>query len=308
MDWRKKRILVTGGTGMVGHALCKVLGEENCKNIMLVGSKCDLRNKNKTNALFTSYKPDYVFHLAAKVYGIGGNAKFKAECLSDNVLINTNVIDASTKFGVKKIVAMGSGCVYPELSNVKYLKEERIWIGPPHKSEDSYAHAKRLMLAHLEASRSQYGMKYAFAISGNLYGEYDNFDVKYGHVIPSLIKKFYDASLHKAKVKAWGTGVAKRDFSYSQDTARALVCLMDKGEGAINIGSGFIHPIKDIVDILCEITGREVEWQKEKPNGQLERYYDLSKLKSLGFKANVPLHAGLKKVYDWYKAQKGAGL
>lgn len=306
MDWRKKRILITGGTGMVGHALCKQLCEEDCRNMVLVGSKeYDLRDKSRVDNLFFITQPDYVFHLAGKVYGIGGNAKFKATSLSDNILINTNLIDIANKHKVKKIVAMGSGCVYPELPDVKFLKEDQIWLGPPHESEDSYAHAKRLMLAHLEASRKQYGTKYAFAISGNLYGEWDKFDTEYGHVIPSLIKKFYDAKKKGELVSVWGTGVAVRDFSYSLDTARALVCLMDKGEGAVNIGSGFIHSIKDIVDILRELTGREVVWQKEKPNGQLERYYDLSKLKNLGFEAKVPLQTGLEKVYEWYQIQKG---
>jgi GDP-L-fucose synthase len=306
MDWRKKRILITGGTGMVGHALCKQLCEEDCRNMVLVGSKeYDLRDKSRVDNLFFITQPDYVFHLAGKVYGIGGNAKFKATSLSDNILINTNLIDIANKHKVKKIVAMGSGCVYPELPDVKFLKEDQIWLGPPHESEDSYAHAKRLMLAHLEASRKQYGTKYAFAISGNLYGEWDKFDTEYGHVIPSLIKKFYDAKKKGELVSVWGTGVAVRDFSYSLDTARALVCLMDKGEGAVNIGSGFIHSIKDIVDILRELTGCEVVWQKEKPNGQLERYYDLSKLKNLGFEAKVPLQTGLEKVYEWYQIQKG---
>lgn len=301
MSWRKERILITGATGMVGHALHKELLRQGCDNISAIGSAhSDLKELVNVKNLFRIVRPKYVFHLAAKVYGIGGNALHKADVLFDNVMINTNVIEASRLYGVEKIVAMGSGCVYPEINNGKDLREDQIWLGEPHSSENSYAHAKRLMLAQLQANKEQYDMDYAFAISGNLYGEYDKFEGDNGHIIPALISKFYHAKINMMKVIIWGSGIAIRDFSYSADTARALTLLMDKAIGPINTGSGFIHPIKDIVDILQDITGVSILWDGSKPDGQLERYYNLDKLKSLGFEPQVDLNTGLRKVYSWY--------
>ncbi|MFA5394434.1 MAG: NAD-dependent epimerase/dehydratase family protein [Methanogenium sp.] len=299
--WYDKEILITGGKGMVGHALCRLLEHLQCGKVTAVGSKdCDLRDFGQTKKLFERVRPKYVFHLAGKVYGLGGNALHKADVLFDNVMINTNSIECSRRFGVKKMVVMGSGCVYPEGEKGKGLTEDQIWLGEPHGSEDSYAHAKRLALAQLIANKNQYGMDYAYAISGNLYGEFDKFDVEKGHVIPSLIAKFCTAKTLNKPVIVWGTGIAVRDFSYSGDTARALVYLMNQGDGPINIGSGFLHPIKDIVDILSVYTQTDVIWDSSKPDGQLERYYDLSKLHSLGFLPTTDLKEGLKKTLLWY--------
>lgn len=301
MDWRNKNILITGGTGMLGHALINELRKENCTNLSIIGSRdFDLRDSDTVDKLFRFVRPQYVFHLAAKVYGLGGNAFHKSEVLYDNVMINTNVIEACRRYEVTKIVAMGSGCVYPELAKGCTLREDQIWSGPPHPSEDSYAHAKRLMLAQLIANKEQYGLNFSYAVSGNLYGEHDKFTRDTGHVIPSLIYKFYQASQQNTPVIAWGTGAAIRDFTHSSDAARALILLMDQHSGVINLGSGFIHSIKNIVDCLQEITGVQVGWDINKSDGQLERYYDLGQLKSLGFEAKMTLKEGLDKVYNWY--------
>lgn len=299
------RFLITGGTGLVGRALTGVLARKGFKNVAAIGSRdCDLRDGNEVGRLFSRLKPDYVFHLAARVHGIGGNAKYKSDILYDNVLINTNVVEHARRSAVKKIVAMGSGCVYPELKGQKELFEDQIWNGPPHTSEDSYAHAKRLMLAQLLAAKEQYGMASAFAISGNLYGPYDNFNVEEGHVIPSLVAKFFDAKQKGQPVRVWGSGVAIRDFSYCDDAAEALFELLLKLEGPVNLGSGFLHPISDIVSALQDICGKEVrvEWDSSKPDGQLVRYYNLDKLKSTGFAPKVTLAEGIRRTYDWYAA------
>lgn len=299
--WKNKRILITGGTGMVGRALSKKLYQIGCKNISAVGSKeCDLRVPHKTLHMFEILQPEYIFHLAAKVYGIGGNEKYKGDILYDNVMINTNVIDSAKRVKVNKIVAMGSGCVYPEINDGRNLKEHQIWMGAPHYSEEAYAHAKRLMLAQLMAYRDQYGMDYVYAISGNLYGKYDKFDIDYGHIIPSLIAKFHTAKKNKTSAVVWGTGSAIRDFMYGDDAAEALIALMDYGQGAVNIGSGNIVSISEIVYLLERITGLTAEWDINKTDGQLERYYDLQKLLSYGFKAKTLLSEGIEKVYNWY--------
>lgn len=299
------RILVTGGTGLVGHALIRTLADQGFNNVIAVGScDYDLRAGGTVARMIAETSPEYVFHLAARVHGIGGNKKYKSDILYENVMINTNVIEQSRRGGVKKIVAMGSGCVYPELRGQEELFEEQIWIGPPHPSEDSYAHSKRLMLAQLDAARDQYGLSSAFAISGNLYGPHDNFDAEDGHVTPSLVAKFFEAKNTGKPVRVWGSGVAIRDFSYCDDAARALVEIMYKLEGPVNLGSGFRHPIRDIVAALQSICGDsvKVEWDATKPDGQLERYYNLNKLESTGFKAEISLVEGVRCTYKWYAA------
>ncbi len=295
------RILVTGGTGLVGMALSRSLADEGYKNVVSIGSRdCDLRDSRATEKLFSETRPDYLFHLAARVHGIGGNTKYKSDVLYENVMINTNVIEFARRCGVKKIVAMGSGCVYPELKGQQELFEAQIWTGPPHSSEDSYAHAKRLMLAQLNAAKEQYGLSSAFVISGNLYGPHDNFNVEDGHVIPSLVAKFHAAKEKGEAVKVWGTGAAIRDFTYSEDTASALIAILKYLEGPVNMGSGQRHPIRDIVSILSELTGVEVEWDTGKPDGQLVRYYNLDLLAETGFVAKYSLVEGVKNTYEWY--------
>ncbi|MFT3719040.1 NAD-dependent epimerase/dehydratase family protein [Pseudorhodoferax sp.] len=296
------KFLVTGGTGLVGRALVDELRSQGFSEVVSVGSRdCDLRDSGAVEGLIREVRPDYVFHMAARVHGLGGNAKYKSDVLVDNVLINTNVVEHARKSGVKKIVAMGSGCVYPELKGHQELFESQIWVGPPHPSEDSYAHAKRLMLAQLDAAGHQYGLRSAFVISGNLYGPHDNFNVEDGHVTPSLIAKFFDAKRCGRPVKVWGTGAAIRDFSFSEDVARALIAILFNFEGPINMGSGMRHPIRDIVSILQEITGVDVEWDSSKPDGQLIRYYNLDRLGETGFKAQVSLAEGVRRTYEWYE-------
>ncbi len=295
------KILVTGDTGLVGRALVSELYRQGLRNTVSVGSRdCDLRDARAVQDLIDRERPDYVFHMAARVHGLGGNMLYKSDILVDNVLINTNVVEQSRRCGVKKIVAMGSGCVYPELKGQEELYEEQVWSGPPHPSEDSYAHSKRLMLAQLDAARNQYGLSSAFVISGNLYGPHDNFNVEEGHVTPSLVAKFYEAKLKGAPVKVWGTGAAIRDFTYSSDVAHALLAILRNLEGPVNMGSGLRHPIRDIVNILHSLTGVPVEWDSTKPDGQLVRYYNLDWLRSTGFKAEITLEEGVSSTYDWY--------
>lgn len=297
---KNSTIMITGGTGLVGRALTSALQKEGFENILSIGSKdCDLRDSAAVAAYMKNVKPDYVFHMAARVHGLGGNTLYKSDVLVENVLINTNVIEHARKNGVKKIVAMGSGCVYPQLTDEE-LFEDQMWDGPPHPSEDSYAHSKRLMMAQLSAAKEQYGLSSVFAISGNLYGPGDNFNVEEGHVTPSLISKFHKAKKDGTSVSVWGSGVAIRDFSHCDDTAYALIALFYNLEGAVNLGSGMRHPIGDIVKTLQKITGVDVEWDASKPDGQLVRFYNLDRLMSTGFTPKVSLDEGVKRTYDWY--------
>lgn len=296
------KILITGGTGLVGSALGSRLTKAGFLNVASLGSRdCNLLNASGVEELFAELKPDYVFHMAARVHGLGGNAKYKSDVLVENTIMNINVIEASRKNDVKKIVAMGSGCVYPDLRNTEELFEEYVFDGSPHPSEDSYGHSKRLMLSHLEAARTQYGLNSAFVISGNMYGPGDSFNIEDGHVIPSLISKFFQARESGASVKVWGSGVAIRDFTHADDMARALEIILTSAEGHINAGSGYRHAIRDIVEILQGLTGVEVEWQTDKPDGQLVRYYNLDKLQGLGFKPEIQLSEGVPATFEWFE-------
>jgi GDP-L-fucose synthase len=302
------RILVTGGTGLVGTALVEVLRQAGFRNVLALGSRdCNLLDWQATREFFLAHRPDHVFHLAARVYGIMGNMKNKGTSFLDNTWINTHTIEAARLAGARKIVAMGSGCVYPYPSPGLPLTEAMVWSGLPHASEDSYAHAKRAMLAQLIAYREQYELPYAFVISGNLYGPNDKFDPEFGHVTPSLIRKFHEAKIAGSEVVVWGHGTAQRDFMYSGDAARALLSIAQRVEGPVNMASGMVHAIRDIVDALATITGLtdKVVWDTGKPDGQDYRAYDLSRLFATGFQPGVPLAEGLRLTYQWYADQSG---
>lgn len=298
---KNDNILITGSSGLVGTALTQFLIKRGFSNIFPLNSKdCNLIDKDDVDKVFNTIKPDYVFHIAARTLGLGGNLKYQSDVLYENVMINTNVINSARNVGVKKIVAMGSGCVYPDLGDDE-LYEDQVWIGPPHASQASYGHSKRLMLADLEASQSQYGMDYAFAISGNIYGPNDTFNLNYGNVVPSLIYKFLIADRDDMPVNIWGTGRAIRDFSYSEDIAYALLLIMENLSGAINIASGFKHKISDIVDILSSIHENKIsiEYDSSKPDGQMSRYYNIDKLISTGFKPSFDLEKGITETHNW---------
>lgn len=297
------RIIVTGAKGLVGSAIVDHLKSNGYTNIIEIGrNDCDLTNATDTRDFFESHYPDYVFHAAARVYGIMGNMKNKALSFYDNIMINTNVVDSSQKAGVKKITVMGTGAVYPFPSPGLPLKESMIFLGEPHEAENSYAHAKRAMLAMLRAYEESYGLEWAYVVSCNLFGPRDKFDTEYGHVVPSLIKKFFDAKQRGEKVVVWGDGTAKRDFMYVKDTARVGLAIMKGINGAVNIGSGDIYRIRDIVEMIADISGMtdRVVWDSSKPNGQDYRAYDLSKIDSIGFKCQHTIRQGLEETWSWY--------
>jgi GDP-L-fucose synthase len=299
------RIVITGGTGLVGTALTTLLREQGYRNVVAASSAmCNLLDWQETRAFFLEQRPDYVVHLAARVYGIMGNMRNKGSSFLDNTLINTHTVEAARLAGVRKIVAMGSGCVYPYPSPGVPLTEDMVWSGAPHPSEDSYAHSKRAMLAQLVAYQEQYDLPYAFVISGNLYGPHDKFDPEFGHVTPSLVRKFHEARLSGSDVIVWGHGTARRDFTYSDDCARALLSIMQSVQGSVNLGSGSVHAIREVVDGLAAITGLtgRVVWDAGKPDGQDHRAYDLSRLFATGFRPQVSLEEGLRRTYEWYAA------
>lgn len=298
---KDSKILITGGGGMLGRALIKKLKEQGYTDIQAPRRwECNLVSAYNTFTLFSDSKPEYVFHLAASVHGIGGNAAYPADILSGNTRINENVVRCASYFKIEKIVAMGSGCIYPDFQHA--MREDEIFNGIPHTSEFAYAHAKRHMLAHLIAENAQTNLNYAYVISGNLYGPHDTFDPDIGHVIPSLIYKFHRAQKENTFVNAWGCGAAIRDFMYSEDAAEALIEIMLKVEGPVNMGSGSLSDIKGVVRRLSALhEDVEVVWNPDEPNGQAVRIYNLDRLNTTGFKARTSLAKGLEKTVNWYR-------
>lgn len=296
------KILITGAKGLVGGALLRELAKQGHTDVVPIGKEsCNLLVFEDVRKLFATHRPKYVFHAAAQVYGILGNMENMGKAFLNNVLINTNVIEVCREFEVKKIVALGTIAAYPHEFGQNPIKEEIIFNGRPHVSEQAYAQAKRAMLAQLEAYKISYGLDYAFAISTNLYGEGDRFHKEWAHVIPSLIQKFYEAKAARVPVRVWGDGGSTRDFLHASDAARALILIMHHLQGAVNVASGELTRIREVVGMLQKITGHDdVAWDVSKPMGQTLRQFDVSKLRGIGFSPRVEMRTGLADLYDWY--------
>lgn len=304
---RNETILVTGAAGLAGSAVVEHLRNAGFTHVVpLTRDDVDLRDVASTRLFFKSVRPSHVFHAAATVYGLGGNMSNQGKAFYDNTLINTSVIDAARLSGfVKKITVMGTNCVYPAPPVLPY-HVDNIFEGRPDKGEYGYGHAKRHMLAQLEAYQMAYGTEYCFIVSGNLYGPRDKFNPITGHVLPSLIAKFGEAKATNGEVSVWGDGSATRDFLYVKDLARIVHLLMDEDvpSGPINIGSGQSCSIRKIVEMLCRITGvsfDRVRWDATKPNGRPECYADLSHLRGLGFSPQYDISEGLRETWEWFR-------
>lgn len=293
-------IAVTGSTGLLGSAVVGGLAARGIEHVGVARSNADLSNFESTLAWFEKTRPEIVIHTAARVHGLMGNAKFPVDVFEENTTINTNVVRAGRLTGVKKFVVAGTVAAYPA-SVIMNINEDDFLNGEPHAGERAYAYSKRAMLAHLEACKAQNGIDFTYAVLTNLYGPRDRFDIEHGHVIPSLIAKFHAAAANGSKVDVWGTGRARRDFLYIEDAASALIRMTETGDGIINVASGESVPIAAIVEILSTISGVDkINWQTEKPEGQLERSYDVERLRALDFMPTWSLERGLAETYEWY--------
>ncbi len=298
------RIVVTGASGLMGIALVDELRAGGADVVGLSSRDADLTDADAAVAAFQRHRPELVFHLASRVRGIMGNHGVHGEAYLENIRINTNTIEAARLAGARKIVAMGSAAIYGDAVPLP-MREDDIWIGPPHPAEIGYAHAKRAMLAQLEAYRDQWGLEFAYAVSTNLFGPHDRFDERHGHVIPSLISKFHRAP---ERLTVWGTGVPRRDFLYVKDAARALSLIGERVTGAINLATGTAISIRDTVGLIAEISGfrGDIEWDATKPDGQRLRAYDVSRLEAVGFKPAWTLRDALSETFAWYRENAGA--
>ena len=306
MDSNSK-IFVAGHNGLVGSAIIRNLEKKNYNNIYWISKdNCDLRNKARVDAYFEQAKPDYVFLAAAKVGGILANRDHPAEFIYDNLMIQTNIIDAAYRNGVKKLVFLGSSCIYPKMAK-QPITEDELLAGHLETSNDAYAIAKIAGIRMCRAYRQQYGFNAISLMPTNLYGPNDNFDHNSSHVLPALISKFH-GSLEKSKhwiVKLWGDGSPKREFLHVDDLAEACyTCMQDyEGEEHINVGTGKDVTIKELAETIVDVVGykNDYEWDISKPNGTPRKVLNVDKIKSLGWEPKISLREGIESTYEWFK-------
>jgi GDP-L-fucose synthase len=302
---KNSKIFIAGHRGMVGSAIVRKLEQEGFVNIISrSSSELDLRNQLAVNDFFAKEKPEHVFLAAAKVGGIVANNTYRAEFLYDNLLIESNIIHAAYLIGVKKLLFLGSSCIYPKLAP-QPLKEEYLLTGLLEATNEPYAIAKITGIKLCEAYRDQYGCNFISAMPTNLYGPGDNYHLQNSHVIPALIRKFHEAKQTKAAfVEIWGTGSPLREFMYADDVADACIFLMKQYNDKlfINIGTGEEVTIKDLALMVKEVAGFEgnIQFDSTKPDGTPRKLMDSSRLHNMGWKHVVSLKEGLKKTYPFF--------
>ncbi len=306
MDSNSK-VFIAGHNGLVGSAIKRNLEAKNYSQIYWVRRKnCDLRNRVQVEAYFQQSQPEYVFLAAAKVGGIGANSEYPAEFIYDNLMIQTNVIDAAYRHGVKKLVFLGSSCIYPKFPKMP-ITEDQLLTGSLEGSNDAYAIAKIAGIKMCQAYRKQYGFNAIALMPTNLYGPGDNFDHNNSHVLPAMISKFH-GSLEKSKhweVALWGDGTPMREFLHVDDLAEAAVTCMQKydSEEIINVGTGEDVTIKELAETIADVVGykNDVKWLTDKPNGTPRKVLNVDKMKSLGWEPKISLREGIESTYEWYK-------
>lgn len=305
--WSNKKILVTGGAGFLGSFLVDKLKESDLggEAIRIPSSKgMDLRRWE--NCVKAVKNMDIVIHLAARVGGIGYNQAFPASLFYDNAIMGIQMMEAARQEGVEKFVAIGTVCGYPKFTPIPF-REDDLWDGYPEETNAPYGLAKRMLLVQSQAYRQQYGFNSIFLLPANLYGPRDNFDLESSHVIPALIRKFSNAVVNnESEVEVWGTGEVTREFLYVADAAEGILLAAERYNKPepVNIGAGFEIKIKDLAQLIAELTGfsGEIRWDTTKPDGQPRRRLDISKAKmEFGFEAKTDFREGLRKTIEWYK-------
>lgn len=302
------RIYIAGHNGMVGSAILRALKKRGYNNFILRSSKeLDLRNQEAVSQFFEAEKPDYVFLAAAKVGGIHANNVYRGEFLYDNLMIQNNVIHQSYVHGVKKLLFLGSSCIYPKLAP-QPLQEESLLTGLLEPTNEPYAIAKIAGIKMCDAYRSQYGCNFTSIMPTNLYGPNDNYDLANSHVLPALIRKFHEAKQHKqSTVEIWGSGKPLREFLYVDDMAEACLVVMDKYNdyGFLNAGYGSDLSIRELAETVGSVIGYngQLVFNTEKPDGTPRKLMDSSKLMALGYTPKITLEAGISLAYADFLAR-----
>jgi GDP-L-fucose synthase len=300
---RNDKIYIAGHRGMAGSAIHRRLKKEGYENFVLrTSDELDLRDQQAVAGFFAKEKPDYVFLAAAKVGGILANNTYRAEFLYDNLMIQSNVIENSYRQGAKKLLFLGSSCIYPKLAP-QPLKEDYMLTGLLEHTNEPYAIAKIAGIKMCDAYRSQYGCNFISVMPTNLYGPNDNYDLNNSHVLPGLLRKFHEAKINnQSEVIVWGSGTPRREFLHADDMADACVFLMKNynESGLINIGIGVDISIKELAEMIKDIVGYngKIVFDSSKPDGTPKKLMEVSKLSSLGWRASIPLRSGIELVYQ----------
>lgn len=302
---KNSKIFVAGHLGLVGSSITRKLNEFGYVNLVLKTRKeLDLLDCNQVNEFFEKEKPEYVFLCAAKVGGILANTTQKADFIYNNLQIQNNIIYNSHKNNIKKLLFLGSSCIYPRDCG-QPIKEEYLLSGPLEKTNDAYAVAKIAGIKMCQSFNEQYKTNYISVMPTNLYGINDNFDLESSHVLPAMIRKFHDAKINNSKyVELWGSGSVKREFLFVDDLADACVFLMNNYDSSeiMNIGTGEDLTIKELAYMIKDVVGfnGEIVWNTSMPDGTPRKLLDVSKINNLGWKYKIDLETGLKLTYSWF--------
>jgi len=306
---KNKRITITGGKGFLGKHLIKAFRDHGHENITVADlPEYNLIDLGDVRRLYEETSPDIVVHLAAKVGGIGFNRENPGSLFYDNIMMGVQLIHEGYLHKIEKFVALGTICAYPKFTPVPF-KENDLWNGYPEETNAPYGLAKKMMLVQSQAYRQQYGFNSIFLLPVNLYGPGDNFDPRSSHVIPALIKKCVDARIRGEKeIIVWGSGQATREFFYVEDAAAAIVLATERYNKSepVNIGAGFEISIRDLVELIVELTGfpGSIAWDSSQPDGQPRRMLDTAKaFTEIGFRAATDFREGLRKTISWYEAE-----
>jgi len=305
MMQRHSRIYIAGHRGLVGSAIHRELQRQGYTQILTVSrAELDLRDNQAVGAWFERHQPEYVFLAAAKVGGILANSTYPVDFLQDNLQIQTNLIQHSYRTGVKKLLFLGSSCIYPKFAP-QPIKEEYLLTGALEPTNQWYAIAKIAGIKLCQAYRQQYGWSAICVMPTNLYGPGDHFDLNNAHVLPALIRKFHEAKIHQQpQVTIWGTGTPRREFLYVEDLAAACIFLMQNYDEPeiINVGTGEDLSISELAHLIRKITGYrgEIVYDPSKPDGTPRKLLDVSRIHRLGWQAQTPLPLGIEKTYAWY--------
>ncbi len=308
--WADQRVLITGGTGFLGQAVCRLVNQQEPALLAAPSSAdYDLRRAEDARGLLADVQPDTVIHLAARVGGIGANQERPADLYLDNLLMGTNVIEQCRLAGTDRLVVVGTICSYPKHTKVPFT-EDSLWSGYPEETNAPYGVAKLAHLVQLQANRDQHGQQGIYLMPTNLYGPGDKFHPSVSHVIPALIKKCVDAvEAGHSSIQVWGTGTASREFLYVDDAARGILLAAEHYRGAapVNLGANHEVAIKELVHDIAEITGfaGRIHWDGSKPDGQPRRCVDPGRAAELfGFEATTPFAEGLRRTYQWYLSNR----
>jgi len=306
---KDSKIYVAGHRGLVGSAIVRKLKDSGYENLVFrTYEELDLERQERVETFFDQERPEYVFLAAAKVGGIWSNSQFPAEFIYSNLVIQTNIIHSSYLYEAKKLLFLGSSCIYPKHAP-QPMKEEYLLSGYLEPTNEPYAVAKIAGIKMCQSYNRQYGTRYISVMPTNLYGPGDNFDLKTSHVLPALIRKFHEAKMGGDKsVEVWGTGAPRREFLYVDDLADACLYLMNNynGDNIINVGVGRDQSIRELAEMVGEVVGfkGDLRLDHTKPDGTPIKLLDVSKLTALGWQAHTPLAEGINKAYQWYLEQQ----